>query len=481
MPIRFEQPQPYAPAISSGYGRAMAQAQGNPVLARLAEAAASQITQRDQFDREMAARVGAQNADRYAQAMAGNYDRATRADQANADRTLSAAGLQQSGRQADAQRQFQSNAITAELQAQADRTQFLADAESAQGRERFNQALMLQDNQLSAAEHQRMQRLEMAKTVIARQVDQNEITPEVGQQLLVEVANGLSPLKAKAAYFQSQQEQVQYQRQMQEAARLATIQEQNAKFRSAGFPGRMISFTDPTTGTPITGWMDDAGKFTQAKHEQPEKTVGGLTMKQFDDIYRSAQQRVDKLTKDEFGEDKPGWDDAKREEALANDVKKRIAAIQEHFGTGGQGGGQGQQGPPSPAGMAGGQAPETPKREPAKPFDLGKPDTWAPDQRAAVGANAAMKQMIVSRPDLDDRTKRRAVMAADTMMLYLSQYGSYENMPRADREAFNQMVKILDAIPEPKGPPKEMPQQREKRRLDEFTRGRQGLRRPSEY
>lgn len=235
------------PDIASAYGAAQQWSQDFPVLQRQQQG----IVEANLQSAAMQSRAGQQ-----AQALAAHTQ------MANAQR------------QAQAQAQGEQQAHQSQMLAQQQSGQYGLQAQHAELQ------MMVANNQLSQQENLRLQRLRSAMGTVQEQVQNGSLTQEEGNDLLMQIRTGISPLeqrKARAAQEHIRLQNMQLEKQMAFQDKLMAERE---RFRNSNFEDRVIKRYDDA-GNAMEFITNPDGTIdwhsTQFLHEMRRAGRGGST------------------------------------------------------------------------------------------------------------------------------------------------------------------------------------------------------------
>lgn len=271
MPIVYEPPQPFSPAISQGYGAAEQGIQDLPLIQHAQDQRAT--------DRRMQFQAQVQNNALAAQAGQQNADRA-------AAEAARGAAVREGAYQFDESRRPSA------------RDFFQADLGFQQTQQRFALHAAMQKEELSTAETMRLQRLQQAKGTIQQQVDEGQLTPEEGNALMTQAQTGINPLQQRQAAAKVKLEESQNQLEMDKHARMMIQDNEAKKFYAKTFAERVAVWNDPETGKPIHFYEAKPGQWEPVKNpevaaEKSAKEAANLDAIRLKD-YSTQVQRIEK-------------------------------------------------------------------------------------------------------------------------------------------------------------------------------------------
>lgn len=459
MPISFEQPQPVAPNLSAAAGGAEQFTRSLPTLAGLYESAA-----RLRFE------AGQRQADRAQQSLAQQLAIQSQVAQGNADR------LQQFSERGDALRL--SSDDLALRQSPSARDAFEQNAAQQLQHDRFQQQYELQHAQFTQAEQMQLQQYNQAEAQVNRMVQDGQLSAAEGNDFLLQIRTGKSPLMQKQALSKAQADTEHLNAQSKMLTQHLTMMK-SAEVENNEFERKLIeqghgvlNWVDPDTGRrhPVIKNPNTGVWYNPLQAGKGDGGAGGPPLKPFD---------TTKAHKDAMAEAKLAFPDdvvtpegkvqvspeqlAKRNEYATRVFERDRTAWQQVHGVPGHG-----QIPPETAnpgaalgGVAGASAPGRPAQPPYL-GDGGKIEPKTAPQRAIQGAWDELKRNALKV--VPEGEKAAYAANADKAMEYLARFGSVDAMPPDVRDHYERILKVLGqfnvppplpAPPQPPPPPRD--------------------------
>ena len=438
MPVRFEQQQPFNPALIEAYARSQQQQRALPLLLQSAEAMAKIKSQNlnSSYDRaqkqteanygnaQQALSLDAQLGDRAAEREA--RDVLQRREGGDAAQRLGAelqtrANLQ--GQEIQARQALQQQGMAQELQNRQQLMQFQQELET-QGLTKE------QDQYLKALETAR------AKVMVDRKLAPAE-RPAAIEALLQEMLP-LHTQKKRAEARLLQQRAADYEQQV---AHQKMVELKNAELDAKTVPQRTVTIPLPDGGVASlyqTGF-DANGRptYAQLKSDKPESA------KPFDEVqaYKVAETRA------KF-EHPPTRNDEGKEVIppeyyqKVRDYVQQMREVDQFQKTGqrppGHGGQPPQGGPPA------GYAPEE-----QRPFRRHTPESMTPLQQEQVARIETRLEEVRTRPDLPEPQRHEFSKALTGLVNILETFGSVERAPKEAQEEAKRHGEQLKKLPPP--------------------------------
>lgn len=527
MPISYEAPEPFLPAVSYGYGETV---QNNEDAARLQQQrqfnaqqqmrAAEMAQQHLQFGTQLAATQQARNAE------LNQNDRQFAAQQhARNNESILSAQVAARGRGGDGGQGDIQDAINHRDDSANRNYQFAAaqgdagnrfSAEQVQAKteleNRFRLQAELQQTELTQQENMRLQRM---KNAVGEVASDSTLSAEEKADFITQLKTGISPLehrlaKARLAAETQAKEALADQRRTQAAADMVAI-----KFHSLAAEDRQGFVADPVQleritkdlrenmpqaslippevitkmakqialeqglgvtmyqespgkMVPIQGGKSGSGKSSAEASTHPTGLDADSYMKQWDLVSKSVAK--DAAEKNNSGE--PLHPELQTEEGRQKRISERLRSAEEAMRSF-----NAQSKPPEKKGyvspwnrpeppqqldwwgrpvtpgqqaVRGPQGQEGPNPNTAddKPFDLLKPESQTPNQRAAVASLQQVREKLVSIPDGPERVKANDLWREAAQML--AEAGNVREMKPAPKIHYLTILSHLDAITKPR-------------------------------
>jgi hypothetical protein len=308
--------------------------------------------------------------------------------------------------------------------------------------QRADQEMQAEELALSRAEELRLQRLQQSLSFVDEQLANGVIDEATANDARFQLRTQIDPMRRRQAAASIQQEQVQTNAMMQQAARLQSLDQQNAEFRSRGLQDRVATV--------------DGVRFLETRPGQWEPISGGAGGINIQQAMTLAQRQL-------TTEDGPA--------PTFQEISARAREIMT-FGQN-QGGQQGQQqqgGGLSVAGLvnnlagpalrsAAQQAGPAPQAQPPKPpprvnITDTRVDAMQPHQQAVIAEISARGREIQFMRNIPDEQRREALDLLHQAEVLYRRAGSTPAMTADERRDYEALLARIDRIVQP---PQTMP------------------------
>ena len=460
MPIVFETPQPFSPAIAEAYGRAQVSARTTPAI----------VEQRSQDVRSSQANMQA------------NYDRAAAIDRQNYSNIQGA--LRQQGELTDneydraSRERMQTRALGFEQAQQEAAMQARANEVNARHQQQAQMAQLEQELAVEALSKREEGELSRLKNTYAEVMRDPTLTEQERPMVAEMLMGKIGPLQARQRLALAQQQEEHAKVYQQQAQIQAETQNMTQAQLASKFQTRTVMQQNPVTGEQHYGWIDSKGDFNAfegakaAKPEDPAKMLHptlGMTFPDYSKEYRKIVGDTMKWYREQTPEEQQrlgavghhinqALDDAR----LPRSPADFMAALQRPGAPPAPAPAQPdgfRGGPPpamklpepfdatKPATMAEGGEPPVPYRlEEQKSFDPNDPRTQTPHQRKRVEALNQVASDLNGRDDLGEDRFKLANEAIDLKM-QLAYYGAIEKAPDHVKKSMLAFLSKLSNLP----------------------------------
>ena len=432
MPIVFETPQPFSPAIAEAYGRAQVSARTTPQI----------VEQRSQDVRSSQANMQA------------NYDRAAAIDRQNYSNIQGA--LRQQGELTDneydraSRERMQTRALGFEQAQQEAAMQARANEVNARHQQQAQMAQLEQELAVEALSKREEGELSRLKNTYAEVMRDPTLTEQERPMVAEMLMGKIGPLQARQRLALAQQQEEHARVYQQQAQIQAETQNMTQAQLASKFQTRTVMQQNPVTGEQHYGWIDSKGDFQEfegakaAKPPEPFDIAKGA---------KDAQAEADLAYPPTLSEStEPG----QRGKEVRSEANRAYATKVFERERGAHAAKQKPAAPPVPTPPTPpGQGPPqgwTPEEQ--RPFRRHTPESMTPRQADQVGKIEQRLEEVRSRPDLNDTQRYEFSTALNGIVNILETFGSIEAAPeKAQEEAKKHGEKLKNLPPPPMRPP----------------------------